>query len=142
MNQSIYQPSCSITKPPLRFMSSMCETLGIFKYATFNVPALCRLVSKLRGQSCICDTSQVPACGSFNWTIPVSFLDGVEWVLRPPEMMGQSRLMTRTSCCCQVKSQRSSTSRPTALFLFLRFGYTGKPKQFLFWMMLMITQLF
>lgn len=62
----------------------MCETQGIFKYATFNVSTFCRLVSKLRGQSCICDTSQVPACGSFNWTILVSFLDGVEWVLRSP----------------------------------------------------------
>lgn len=63
----------------------MCETPSIFKYSSFSVSALCRLVSKLRGgQICFCDTSQVPACGSFNWTIIVSFLDGVEWVLRSP----------------------------------------------------------
>jgi len=49
------------------------------------VPALCRLVSKLRGgQCCFCDTPQVPACGSFDWTILISFRDGVEWVLRSP----------------------------------------------------------
>ena len=39
--------------------------------------------------------------------------------------MAQSRLMTRTSYCWQVKPQRSSTSRPIALFLFLRFWHTG-----------------
>ena len=63
----------------------MHETLSIFKYAKFSVPALCRLASRLHGgRTCICDTSQVPACGSFNWTILVSFVDGVEWVLRSP----------------------------------------------------------
>ena len=64
----------------------MCERLSIFKYANFSVSALCRLASQLReGQACICDTSQVPACGSFNWTILLSFVDdGVEWVLRSP----------------------------------------------------------
>ena len=63
----------------------MCETVSIFKYAKFSVLALCHLVGRLRGgQACICDTSQIPACGSFNWTILVSFLDGVEWVLRSP----------------------------------------------------------
>ena len=63
----------------------MCEELSIFKYANFNVSALRRLASQLReGQACMCDTSQVPACGSFNWTILLSFVDGVEWVLRSP----------------------------------------------------------
>ncbi len=66
-------------------MLSKYERATVFQYADFNVPALCRLVSKLRkGQCCFCDTSQVPACGSFNWTILVSFRDGVEWVLRSP----------------------------------------------------------
>ena len=71
--------------PPLHVMPSMCETVSIFKYAKYNVTTLCRLVGKLRGgQAWICDTYQVPACGSFNWTILGSFLDGVEWVLRSP----------------------------------------------------------
>ncbi len=70
----------------------MVETVNIFKYANFNVPALCRLVGKLRGgQACICDTSQLPACGSYNWTILVSFPDGVEWVLRSPRDDGAIR---------------------------------------------------
>ena len=63
----------------------MCETLSIFKYANFSVPALRRLASQLHGgQACICDTSQLPACGSFNWAILLSFADGVEWVFRSP----------------------------------------------------------
>ena len=63
----------------------MCETLSIFKYANFSVSALCCLASQLyERQACICDTSQVPACGSFNWAIRLSFVDGVEWVLRSP----------------------------------------------------------
>ena len=63
----------------------MCETLSIFKYADFSVSALRHLASQLRdGKACICDTSQVPACGSFNWAILLSFVDGVEWVLRSP----------------------------------------------------------
>ncbi len=64
-------------------MPSQCERATAFQYAEFNAPALCRLVSNLRGgQRCSCDTSQVPACGSFDWTILISFYDGVEWVLR------------------------------------------------------------
>ena len=66
-------------------MISKHERAAVFQYADFNVLALCRLVSKLRGgQYCFCDTSQVPSCGSFNWTILISFHDGVEWVLRSP----------------------------------------------------------
>jgi len=62
---------------------SMYERASIFKYAEFNKLALCRLASKLRGgQSCFCDTSQTPASGSFNWTILISFIDGVKWMLR------------------------------------------------------------
>lgn len=64
---------------------SMFETISIFKYANFNVLALCRLVSKLReGQVCICDTFQILACDSYNWTILVSFLDDLKWMLRSP----------------------------------------------------------
>jgi len=70
-------------------MPSIHERASIFKYAEFNKLALCRLVSKLRGgQSCFCDTSQTPASGSFNWTILISFIDGVEWVLRSPRNDG------------------------------------------------------
>lgn len=66
-------------------MLSKYERATVFQYADFNVLALCRLASKLRGgQHCLCDTSQVPACGSCNWTILISFHDGVEWVLRSP----------------------------------------------------------
>ena len=66
-------------------MPSKYERAAVFQYADFNALALCRLVSKLRGgQCCFCDTSQVTACGSFNWTILISFHDGVEWVLRSP----------------------------------------------------------
>ena len=70
-------------------MLSTCETEHIFKYADFNVSALCRLATKLHGgNTCICDTSQVPACGSFNWTILLLFTDGVEWILRSPRNDG------------------------------------------------------
>lgn len=66
-------------------MPSQSGRATAFQYAEFNAPALYRLVSSLRGgQRCSCDTSQVPACGSFNWTILISFYDGVEWVLRSP----------------------------------------------------------
>ncbi len=66
-------------------MQSKYERATVFQYAYFNASALCRLVSKLRGgQCCFCDTSQVPACGSFNWTILISFHDRVEGVLCSP----------------------------------------------------------
>ena len=74
-------------------MLSKYERATVFHYADFNVPALCRLVSKLRGgQCCFYDTSQVPAYGSFNWTILISFRDGVEWVLRSPRDDGAIKL--------------------------------------------------
>ena len=40
------------------------------------------------GNTCICDTSQVPACGSFNWTILLLFDDGMEWIFRSPRKDG------------------------------------------------------
>jgi hypothetical protein len=62
-----------------------CKRATVFQYVDFNAPALYRLVSKLRGgQYYFYDTSQVPAYGSFNWTILISFRNGVEWVLRSP----------------------------------------------------------
>ena len=68
----------------------MYERASIFKYAEFNKLALCRLVSKLReGQSCFCDTSQTSASDSFNWTILISFIDGVKWMLRFPRNDGE-----------------------------------------------------
>lgn len=70
-------------------MPSTAESVNIFRYAKFEVSALCHLASKLRGgQSCFCDISQVPASGSFNWAILISFNDGVEWVLRSPRTCG------------------------------------------------------
>ena len=64
-------------------MSLMYECASIFKYAEFNKLALCRLMSKLREeQSCFCDTSQISASDSFNWTILISFIDEMKWVLR------------------------------------------------------------
>ena len=61
------------------------QRAGIFKYARFNVSALCRLASELRGgRSCYCNLSQTPKSGSLNWTVIISFNDGVEWVLRSP----------------------------------------------------------
>ena len=74
---------------PTQAKLSTRKTTRVFKYAKFNLLALCHLASKLRGgQSCICDTSQIPACGSFNWAILVSFVDGIEWVLRSPRDHG------------------------------------------------------
>ena len=68
------------------------EELAIFRYAIFNVEALCRLAGELReGHACFCDTSQIPASGSLNWTIFISFEDGVEWVLRSPLESGAIR---------------------------------------------------
>lgn len=56
---------------------------SIFKYANFNVQALCKLASKLReGQTCSCDQAQTSASGDFNWTILIFFADNVQWVLR------------------------------------------------------------
>lgn len=57
----------------------------IFRYAKFDIGALCRLASRLRGGiSCDCDTSQAPMNGSLNWAISIFFVDGVEWILRSP----------------------------------------------------------
>lgn len=70
-------------------MPSICDRPSISKYADFNEVALCHLASKLRGgQSCFYDASQIPASGSFNWTVLISFSDGVEWVLRSPQNDG------------------------------------------------------
>ncbi len=64
-------------------MPSKRERASIFQYADFNASALCRLISKLREeQRCFCDTFQVSACDSFNWTILISFRDEMKWVLR------------------------------------------------------------
>lgn len=64
-------------------MSSQSERAIAFQYAEFNAPALCRLISNLREeQRCSCDTSQISACDSFNWTILISFYDEMKWVLR------------------------------------------------------------
>jgi len=99
-------------------MPSICEQANIFKYADFSTAALCRLVSKLRGgQTCFCDISQVPACGSFNWTILVSFIDGVEWVLRSPRNDGaiesdETNLLLLASEAATLKYIRANSTIP------------------------------
>ncbi|EGD93150.1 protein kinase subdomain-containing protein [Trichophyton tonsurans CBS 112818] len=59
--------------------------LSIFRYAIFNVDALCQLANSLRfGRWCTCDVTQVPVGGSLYWAVFVLFDDGVEWVFRSP----------------------------------------------------------
>lgn len=64
----------------------------IFRYADFNVVALCQLASKLReGHACHCNMDQSPSSGSFSWSIIISFGDAVEWILRSPRKDGAIR---------------------------------------------------
>jgi hypothetical protein len=53
-------------------------------HSTFNLPALLEHASQLRNIPCTCDVTQRPQNGSLNWTIFISFEDGVEWVFRSP----------------------------------------------------------
>ncbi|KAF4495878.1 kinase-like domain [Fusarium agapanthi] len=57
----------------------------IYYFAKFNLPALLSLAEQRRGQSCTCDVTQIPKCGSLNWVIFLCFQDGVEWVFRSPK---------------------------------------------------------
>lgn len=94
------------------------ERAAVFKYGNFDEPALCRLASKLRGGcSCFCDKEQIPACGSFNWTIRVSFHDGVEWVLRSPRSGGairskETNLVLLASEAATLKYIRANSTIP------------------------------
>jgi len=78
-----------------------------------------RLVSKLRGgQSCFCDTSQTPASGSFNWTILISFINGVEWVLRSPRNDGgiksdETNLILLASEAATLKYIKANSTIPS-----------------------------
>lgn len=75
-------------------MYKECKRPEIFLYADFDVPALCRLASRLRGgRLCHCSTSQRPNSGSFSWSITLSFSDNVEWILRAPRHDGAIRSM-------------------------------------------------
>lgn len=57
----------------------------IFRYARFDVKAVCNLASELRkGHSCSCPLTQKPDKGSYNWVIFLDFDDGVQWVFRVP----------------------------------------------------------
>ncbi|CAG8228658.1 unnamed protein product [Penicillium salamii] len=61
------------------------EKRSLFRYANFDVNALCSIASQQReGIPCSCDLDQHPASGSFNWAVTVLFKDGVEWILRSP----------------------------------------------------------
>ena len=67
------------------FESFSTSSSQIFAYAKFDLEALCSRATTLRqGVSCIGDPNQHPASGSFNWTIFVSFEDGVRWIFRSP----------------------------------------------------------
>ena len=67
-------------------MSPGWEKPSIFLYVDFDVSALCRRATRLRGRPCDCDESQTPLTGSHNWAITISFNDGVEWLLRSPRI--------------------------------------------------------
>jgi hypothetical protein len=56
-------------------MITQQDRANIFKYATFDSSALCRLANELRRQPCFCDPSQVPKSRSLNWTICVKFAE-------------------------------------------------------------------
>ncbi|KFY37547.1 hypothetical protein V494_04712 [Pseudogymnoascus sp. VKM F-4513 (FW-928)] len=53
-------------------------------HSKFNLPALLHHASQLRNVPCTCDLTQEPQRGSLNWTILLSFEDGVEWIFRSP----------------------------------------------------------
>jgi hypothetical protein len=57
---------------------------GVFFYVSFDLSALLRLAGQLRNIPCSCDSSQQPESGSWNWTIFLSFEDGVEWAFLSP----------------------------------------------------------
>jgi hypothetical protein len=122
----------------------MSETVRIFRYAKFDVAALCRLVGKLRGgQDCICDTSQLPACGIYNWTVRVSFSDGVEWVLRSPRGDGaikcdETNILLLASEAATPKYIKANSTIPVPEV----FAYRQARPSLLVWMRLMIEQLF
>ena len=56
----------------------------LFSHAEFDLTALLHLAAQLRQIPCSCDLSQRPRSGSLNWTIVLSFEDGVEWLFRSP----------------------------------------------------------
>lgn len=73
-------------------MRSGGNRAAVFRYATFNVTALCQLASELRnGQACSFNFAQAPASGSLNWTIFISFDDGLKWVFRSSRSDGAIR---------------------------------------------------
>ncbi|KAJ5588917.1 hypothetical protein N7537_011595 [Penicillium hordei] len=60
------------------------DKFPIFQYSDFDVSALCQLAGKTRKLACTCDLNQRPMRGGFNWAVFVSFVDGIQWVLRSP----------------------------------------------------------
>lgn len=68
-----------------RTMRENTNDSAIFRYAKFNIGALCALATASRNEiQCSCDPSQQPMNGSFNWAVAVLFEDGVEWIMRSP----------------------------------------------------------
>ncbi|KAK2807855.1 hypothetical protein FQN50_005244 [Emmonsiellopsis sp. PD_5] len=84
----------SVSKQTLTLLTPPQDAMkpNIFRNATFEVDALCRLASSLRqGRVCSCDVNQTPADGSFSWVVFLTFDDGVEWVFRSPHDDGAIR---------------------------------------------------
>lgn len=59
----------------------------IYTYAEFKVFALLGLAEKLRRKPCSCDISKIPLCDGHNWTVVITFHDGIEWMFRSPRKL-------------------------------------------------------
>lgn len=107
------------------------EELAIFRHATFNVKTLCRLAGELReGHACFCDTSQIPASGGFNWSIFISFEEGVEWVLRSPRETGEIESTDTNVTLLRSEAATLKYIRALTKFQFQKFSHLGrKPHQ-------------
>lgn len=94
-------------------MSPSYKKLPVFRFADFDVSALCSLATELRNEEqvlCDCDQSQTPLTGSLNWVITISFSDGVEWLLRSPRNDGAIRSL-------QVNSDLLASEAATLKYL-------------------------
>lgn len=98
-------------------MSPNSDRSSVFRYAEFNLSALCDLASRLReGKACSCDEAQKPLFGTFNWAITISFDDGLEWLLCSP-----MKYEPISSALFVSEAVLSDISRPTVQFLSRRF---------------------
>lgn len=82
----------------------------VFRFATFDVDALCHLASRLRDDlPCTCNLDQSPAKGSFNWVIFLAFEDGVEWVLRSPYIDPNIQTLIPEDICAKLLESEVAT---------------------------------